>query len=76
MSGCNHEKCLRDKCKFCCYCSTPIEVSVEVSDTERLEWLMPRVSGKAYRDIGVIYSDGSKYAIRKAIDEAMKASKE
>lgn len=20
MSGCNHEKCLRDGCKECCYC--------------------------------------------------------
>ncbi len=24
MSGCNHEKCLRDKCGECCYCHTTL----------------------------------------------------
>jgi hypothetical protein len=24
MSGCNHEKCIRDGCKNCCYCGSDL----------------------------------------------------
>lgn len=41
-------------------------------DKERLEWLLPRINGKALREIGVIYSGGSD-TIRAAIDAAMEA---
>lgn len=28
MSGCNHEKCLRDKCATCCYCGKELAHSL------------------------------------------------
>lgn len=40
-------------------------------DTARLSWLIRKLSGKALRDAGVIYSAGSE-TIRAAIDAAMK----
>lgn len=40
-------------------------------DTARLSWLIRKLSGKALRDAGVIYSAGSE-TIRAAIDDAMK----
>jgi len=42
------------------------------TDTHRLDWLLHRISGKALRDIGVVYSSGSdKHSLREAIDRAM-----
>ncbi|WP_186163383.1 hypothetical protein [Burkholderia gladioli] len=42
----------------------------ESEDTERLEWLMHRLSGKALRDIGVVTSSGGIEWAREAIDAA------
>lgn len=44
------------------------------TDTERLNWLLERISGKALRDIGVIYSGGSP-SMRAAIDAAMEPNR-
>ncbi|KWK75744.1 hypothetical protein [Burkholderia ubonensis] len=40
-------------------------------DAARLDWVMHRLSGKALRDIGVIYSEGNPAATRAAIDAAI-----
>lgn len=40
-----------------------------VSDTERVEWLMRKISGKEARRLGIIYSAG---LTRQDIDEAIK----
>lgn len=40
------------------------------TDTDRLDWLLRRISGKALRDIGVEYSGGTA-TMREAIDKAM-----
>ena len=39
-------------------------------DAERYRWLKPRVSGRDYRNMGVIYGDGGE-GIDEAIDAAL-----
>ncbi len=46
------------------------EPRAEVTDTARLDWVMHHLSGKALRDIGVVYSEGDPTATRAAIDAA------
>lgn len=41
-------------------------------DAERYRWLKPRVSGRDYRNMGVIYGDGGE-GIDEAIDAALAA---
>ncbi|GAB3388882.1 hypothetical protein [Azotobacter armeniacus] len=50
-----------------------VEVGRLRKDTERLEWLLPRINGRALREIGVIYSGGTD-TMRTAIDTAIEAS--
>ncbi|WP_141718704.1 hypothetical protein [Burkholderia cenocepacia] len=59
------DPCAGCRCKYNQY-SEP-ESRVEVTDTELLDWVMHRLSGKALRDIGVVYSEGDPAATRAAI---------
>ncbi|AIV87110.1 hypothetical protein [Burkholderia pseudomallei] len=49
-------------CKECYHAAT---------DTERLDWVMHRLSGKALRDIGVVYCEGNPAETRANIDAAI-----
>ena len=35
MSGCNHDKCLRDGCPSCCYCQRDLQVKGECGANEQ-----------------------------------------
>ena len=51
------------------------EAEIKIStnnDSERLEWLLSRLSGSELRRIGIIVSEGGLYCGRIAIDAAMK----
>lgn len=48
------------------------EIIELLRDTERLNWLIRKLSGKVLREVGVIYSAGSESFIRAAIDSAIK----
>ncbi len=45
-------------------------LAVAEPDAERLDLVIRRMTGKAWREIGVIYSDGSPAGVRAAIDAA------
>ena len=53
------------------YAAPPQRQPLTNPDTERLDWLTFNLSGKALRDIGVVWSEHSN--ARAAIDEAMAA---
>jgi len=57
--------------KQCWHCGKPLfaEAQFSVSDTERVEWLLRKISGKEARRLGIIYSAG---LTRQDIDEAIK----
>ena len=42
-----------------------------LDDAKRLEWLLPRLSGRDLRDAGVVYAAGDTGSMRAAIDAAM-----
>jgi hypothetical protein len=46
-------------------------VATGITDSQRLEWLLKRLTGKSLREAGVVYSDGIRSA-RDAIDSSMR----
>jgi len=75
------------KCVICPACNnefqaTPEAVQIEIAalraelekareDAELFEWLWPRLSGRHFREAGVIYSEGGEHGIKAAIRAAM-----
>ncbi|MCW3675435.1 hypothetical protein [Burkholderia cenocepacia] len=47
------------------------ELEAAAADTDRLDWIMRELSGKALRQISVVYSDASLPEFRRAIDAAL-----
>jgi hypothetical protein len=64
---------VKDACRFrASNARMELDVYVErlAADAERLDWLLSRLTGRALRDAGVVYSEGNPEAKRAAIDDA------